>query len=423
MRPATSRVVLWMSVLSILAALFAVESFAFGQSTSASKHKLSHEAAPQASVAATLAPTPKGVRPLVTTETWTGGGGSGDTKWSDASNWNNGAITSGENILINTTTAATQEDDSPTIGTLTLSNTGDSVTLLNNTVLTVDGNITNNGTITLGATGNSTELNIGASLTLSGTGTLVLGTGNTNYILGTSGVTLTNASNITGVGNIGNGALILANTGTMNANVSGDTLVLQPDGSVANSNSGTLEATNGGTLELYGGSWTNTGGTISATAGSTVNLVASVSITGGTLTTTGNGVIDDPAGQYAYLTNVTNKGTYNIINNAETVISGTITNNDTINLLPTGNTTALYVAAGGATLTGSGSVLMGTGATSYIYGSSGAMLTIDQGISGAGNIGDGSLILVNNNTINANVSGDTLILQPDGSAAAINNKI
>ncbi len=144
--------------------------------------------------------------------------------------------------------------------------------------------------------------------------------------------------------------------------------MLQPDGSVANSNSGTLEATNGGTLELYGGSWTNTEGTISAAAGSTVNLVASVSITGGTLTTTGNGVIDDAAGQYAYLTNVTNKGTYNIINNAETVISGTITNNGTINILPTGNTTALYVSAGGATLTGSGSVLMGTGATSYIYG-------------------------------------------------------
>src|ERR1700723_1083651 len=142
MRPATSRVVLWMSVLSILAALFAVESFAFGQSTSASKHKLSHEAAPQASVAATLAPTPKGVRPLVTTETWTGGGGSGDTKWSDASNWNNGAITSGENILINTTTAATQEDDSPTIGTLTLSNTLMSLTHKITTVLPAFDNIT-----------------------------------------------------------------------------------------------------------------------------------------------------------------------------------------------------------------------------------------------------------------------------------------
>ena len=418
MRPACSRVVLWMSVLSLLAALFAVESFAFGQSSSASKHKLSRQAAPQAAVAATLAPTPRAVRPLVTTETWTGGGGSSDTKWSDASNWNNGAITSGENILINTTTAATQEDNSPTIGTLTLSNAGDSVTLVNNTVLTVDGNITNNGTITLDATGNTTELDIGASLTLSGTGTLVLGTGNTNYILGSSGVTLTNASNITGVGNIGNGALVLANAGTINANVSGDTLVLQPDGSVASSNTGTLEATNGGTLELYGGSWTNTGGTISAAAGSTVNLVASVSITGGTLTTTGNGAIDDAAGQYAYLTNVTNKGTYNIINNAETVISGTITNNGTINLLPTGNTTVLYVAAGGATLTGSGSVLMGTGSTSYIFGATGATLTIDQGISGVGNLGNGSLILVNNSTINANISPTvstaSLTLQPDG---------
>ncbi len=146
-------------------------------------------------------------------------------------------------------------------------------------------------------------------------------------------------------------------------------------------------------------------------------LENSVSITGGTLTTSGNGVIDDAAGQYAYLTNVTNKGTYNILNNAETVISGTITNDGTISLLAAGNTTALDIAAGGATLTGTGSVVMGTGSMNYIFGSSGATLTIDQGISGVGNIGDGSLILVNNNTIDANVSGDTLILQPDSSAA------
>src|ERR1700729_953581 len=137
MRPASSRVGLWMSVLSLLAAFFAVESFAFGQSSSASKHKLSHEAVPQQSVAASLAPTPKAVRPLVTTETWTGGGGSSDTKWSDASNWNNGAITSGETIHNNPTTAPTQEDDNATIGPLPLSNAGDSVTVLNNTVLTV----------------------------------------------------------------------------------------------------------------------------------------------------------------------------------------------------------------------------------------------------------------------------------------------
>src|ERR1700721_3315283 len=134
MRAASSRAVLWMSVLCLLAALFAAQSFAFGQTTSASRRKLSHEAASQQSVAASLAPTPKAVRPLVTTETWTGGGGSSDTKWSDASNWNNGAITSGENILINTTTAATQEDDTPLIGTLARAKTAGPATPPNNQV-------------------------------------------------------------------------------------------------------------------------------------------------------------------------------------------------------------------------------------------------------------------------------------------------
>src|SRR6202040_2654761 len=48
-----------------------------------------------------LATTKTQAPPPVTTDTWTGGGGS-NTNWSDASNWNNGAITTGENIVINT---------------------------------------------------------------------------------------------------------------------------------------------------------------------------------------------------------------------------------------------------------------------------------------------------------------------------------
>jgi fibronectin-binding autotransporter adhesin len=421
MRPASSRVFLWMSVLSLLAALFAVESLAFGQSTSPSRRKLSREAPPQQSAAA-LSPTPKGVRPLVTTETWTGGGGSGNTNWSDASNWNNGAITSGEDILINLTTAATNEDDNASIGTLTLSNAGDSVTLANGTSLTVSGNISNNGTITINSAGSGTVLDIGAALMLSGNGSVVLGTGGPNYISGPGGTVLTNASTISGGNtggsdNVGDGALVLANTGTINANVSGATLVVQPGG--ASTNMGTLEATGGGVLNLNGSSWTQTGaGTISAQAGSTVVLYDSVSITGGTLTTSGTGVIEEAAGGYnVYLSNLTNAGTYDILNGSQTIISGTITNNGTINLDSAGSGTALNLS-GNTTLAGTGVVVLGSGGPNYIDGTGGAILTNNSTIEGVGNVGDGALTLVNNATINADVSGGTLILQP---AAASTN--
>ena len=79
MRPASSPVVtLWISVLCLLASLFSFSS-ATAQ-TATKKHKLSQQA-------------PARVHPLVTTDTWTGGGGSGNTNWSDMPRWRAGAAT------------------------------------------------------------------------------------------------------------------------------------------------------------------------------------------------------------------------------------------------------------------------------------------------------------------------------------------
>src|SRR5579859_1657464 len=124
MRPASPLAVKWMSVLSILLAVFALANFASAQSETASKRKLSQHTLQQQPVAAKTQAAKSNAPPPATTDTWTGGGGS-NTNWSDASNWNNGAITSGENIAISTTTASTVVDQAFTIGTLTLSNTGD----------------------------------------------------------------------------------------------------------------------------------------------------------------------------------------------------------------------------------------------------------------------------------------------------------
>jgi hypothetical protein len=302
-----------------------------------------------------------------------------------------------------------------------VTNTG-TYDVANNSTTVISGTITNNGTLQLNSTGNNTFLNLGSNTTLTGAGTVVLGSGGPNFIDSVNGsnFTLTNASTITGVGNIGNGHLTLVNNGTINANVNGAGITLQPGG--ASINTKTLEATNGGGLGLNGGSWTNTGGTISAQTGSSVVLYNNVSITGGTLTTSGTGVIHSLGGNSAFLSGLTNAGTYAIDNNSTTVISGTITNNGTLQLNSTGNNTFLNLGAN-ATLAGTGTVVMGASGPNYIYGVGGGNFTLTNAItitggnaSGTDNIGNGALTLVNNGTINANVSGAGITLQPGGAS-------
>src|SRR5580693_4352432 len=253
MRPASSCVVtVWVTVLCLCAALGSPEGLASAQAVSGSRNKVARRSPGQAA-----APQ---IPPPVTTDTWKGGA-SGN--WSVAGNWNNGAITSGENILINATTAATVDDFNVSIGNLTLSNAGDSVTTTGAT-LTVNGTITNNGTINLAATvgGSQGVLYVGGDSTLTGTGALVLGNGVTqNFITGASGAILTNSSTIeggwTGSGytGVGQGQIALANSGTIIANLAGGMLYLDPTGSVGSTNTGTLEATNGATLLMSGGTW------------------------------------------------------------------------------------------------------------------------------------------------------------------------
>jgi len=433
MRPASSRVVtLWITVLCLLAALPS-NDLATAQAAG-SKHKLSQKSLlsghPVAGTVAARRAKQNGLPPA-TTDTWTGGGGS-NTDWSDASNWNNGAITAGENVAISTTTAATTIGTSETfnIGTLTLSNAGDSVTLANNATLEASGNISNAGTITANAGGNVTGLYLNNSLTLSGSGTIDLTSNNSNYtgyIYGVSGSILTTSSNIVGAGIVGNGQLNFINSGTMNANSNGLDLFVNPDTCTGctNANTGTLEATNGGILTLSNGTWTNTGGTIKASGtGSAVNLQSGVSITGGTLTTSTGGVINDVSGHDIFLTNVTNSGNYVVQNNALTEISGTLTNTGTITINAAGNVSGLYLT-GNTTLSGSGTVTLtstNNNWTGYIYGASGAVLTNQSTINGWGTIGNGALQIANasNGVINSNLSGGNITLNPLTSVTSTN---
>jgi hypothetical protein len=99
----------------------------------------------------------------------------------------------------------------------------------------ISGTITNKGTINLLANSYGAQgiLYLTANTTLTGPGVVVLGNETTqNFISGSSGLILTNASTIAGGVNnsdgfdgIGNGQIALANSGTINANVAGGGLL------------------------------------------------------------------------------------------------------------------------------------------------------------------------------------------------------
>ena len=285
----------------------------------------------------------------------------------------------------------------------------------NGSITTLAGTISNTGTMSFNSTVNTTSIVISGNVMLTGSGTVTL---DSNDAIGNgAGGTLTNVNNtIQGEtdasGSIGFGDIGIVNqaSGVIDANVSGKALVVEP-GATGLTNTGNMEATNNGILRLSGsggGTFTNTGGTIQALTGSQVQLTAGASITGGTLATAGTGMIVN--NDTASLASLTNSGAFVGSNGSFTTIAGTITNNGTMALNGTANGTALLVNTA-ATLAGSGTLTLTTfdavGGTGTLTNNS----TI-QGQTNSGGIGSGQIALVNNGLIDANVSGQTLVVNP-----------
>ncbi len=350
-----------------------------------------------------------------TTSTWNGGPGN----WNAAGNWTPKGVPNGNvNVLIdggNAVASSVSLNINASIDNLTI-DSDDSLGINNGILLTVNGTSINNaGSLSLNSSGSPTGIVIGgANVTLNGGGRLILSNNPQNFISGASGSNLLiNQETIQGAGTIGNDQMTLANQGTINANVSAS-LIINPSGGATNT--GVLEASSGGTLQLFG-TITNTGGTIEAlnsTPGSTVQL-AGATVTGGTLTTTGNGVIETAGG--ATLSGLTNAGTYVMPNGTRTMLTGSINNTGTMQLNSTGSTTELLVS-GNVTLKGSGTLTLSNNPQNFIFGATSGtqILTNQETIQGGGNVGRGQLTLANKGTINA--TGSTpLIVQPSGTAS------
>ena len=331
------------------------------------------------------------------------------------------ATVSGGNITTVGTGVVLAENSSTLNGsTNTITNAGN-LQIPNANTVYMTGTVNNTGTLALNGTVNNTILSVNsATATLEGSGTVTLSDSANNYILATTGGNqLTIAQPISGAGgDIGNGSLVLVNQSTIDATASahGNVLYIQPDATFTNN--GLLEATGGGTLVLYGGTFTNTGATITAGSGSTVDLEDSVDIVGGTLNGAGTFVSSSGTQLDGSSHTVTTAGTLEIPNSNNLYIKGTINNTGTLELNGTANNTFLYVNSPTATLQGSGTVTLSDSPGNYILAATGGnQLTIAQPISGpGGDIGNGSLVLVNQSTIDAtkSASGNSLYIQPDG---------
>src|SRR5439155_1779287 len=100
---------------------------------------------------------------------------------------------------------------------------------------------------------------------------------------------------------------------------------------------------------------------------------------------------------------VENGGAMTIGNGAMLPLSGTVNNSGTIALEASGAETLLQLIQNGVTLQGGGSVTLSDDPNNMIAGTlpGVSLINVDNSISGAGQIGNGSLTLVNGGTINA----------------------
>src|SRR6202011_4988352 len=214
--------------------------------------------------------------------------------------------------------------------------------------------------------------------------------------------------------------MALSNSATINANQT-NALTLQISNGATNT--GTLEATSGGTLIVNGGTYANAGGTILNNA-STLVFQGASTINGGTITQTGagtmkllnttintavpnstTGIIEVIGGGNTIAGALTNPagGQVKIDNGSNLTMAGSSINNaGAITLNSIAYATQLLIGAN-VTISGTGTLTMSNSSANSIQGVVGTeVLTNKSTIQGAGNIGNGLLGLVNAGTIIAN---------------------
>ena len=360
---------------------------------------------------ATMAVLALGAQNASAQSSWNGGTGN----WNVAGNWTPGSVPN------SSTTDVTITGTSTTASVVTLNNLSASVhnlsldqystlSIVGTQNLNIYGStIANAGQIQAGNDSDILLIGNGATFNLTGAGTFSLGASNTALEGSFGNENLVNQGNtIQGQGTI-QALASFNNQATVNANVSAGTLTINSIKNVTNT--GTLEATGGGTLFINASTVNNAGGTINAGSSSTVNFSAAT-INGGNLSSAGSGVIQ------AVFTDTLNgvtisSGTTYFLNNNSTSLTGDLINKGTVDVGNSSASSGLLVEGtvantGTINLSGGGTINLNN-AGSEIEGVSGneTLVNHDNLIQGQGRIQFlGSF--QNQATVNANVSGGTL---------------
>jgi len=264
------------------------------------------------------------------------------------------------------------------------------------------GTLANIGSIALEGAGRATTLSVGGSGgALIGAGSITLSDNARNLIVaGAPGAALTNIDNtIAGAGQIG-GGLALANGASGVIDASGQTGLVIALGSNPMENAGLMEATGAGGLILRGSTIDSSNGGIIAAGNASHVALQGADLIGGTLRSTGSGLI------WTYLganqldgraCAVTNQARLILHNSTALTLQGAIVNSNQIGLDGFGGDTRVVVGAAGATLSGGGQVILNNHADNIVTGSSGAatLTNVDNTLTGAGQLGLGSLTLIN----------------------------
>lgn len=300
---------------------------------------------------------------------------------------------------------------------ITIAATGD-VEVLDGQQLTLRGSIDDSGVINLDSSGDATTLWIDTTnASLSGGGSIKLSDLSNNIITGvTANATLTNDDTITGSGLVGDGQLTLINDGIIDASGVNTPLVLDTAGSAV-TNDGTLEATGTAGLLIENTTINGSGGGVIDGNGGVVELLNDV-IAGGTLE--GSITLGDTASTLDGTQYVVASTGHILVNDGdELVLMGIINNTGTIALDGQGDATMLEIGAANATLAGGGQITLSDATANYIVGvSASATLTIANTLVGSGELGDGELTLINENsgTIDAD-NATPLVINTQGNIA------
>jgi fibronectin-binding autotransporter adhesin len=317
----------------------------------------------------------------------------GNGAWSPGSNWSLGFAPGETNDCLLPANSVVIIDLAGICDNFTMS-TGGVLTVTPGYLDVYGTSFINQGAITVG-TGNGLDFAQPGSLTtMTGGGTITL----TNFLSGNFTGFENNVINrdntINGTGYMG--VQQFTNNKLIDANTTAGPLELHGDG-LGITNTGTVQASNGGTLLLIPQAlavpFNNMGGIIQALNGSTVQ-VKLYTITGGTLSTSGTGVIQGV--DTLVLNNLTNQSNYQLTTDSETALQGTIINTGTFTVQ-----NGELMASGNAILKGAGVVI---GKSPFLLGSYTIPATLlnQSTIEGGGTIGDNNLTVTNEGTINAN---------------------